>query len=86
MGIGAAPYFRIFNPVLQGEKFDPQGVYIRKWAPELKELPTPYIHKPWLAPTVILEESRIIPDVTYPNRIVDHNIRRERTLRAYKNL
>ena len=46
-GADAAPYFRIFNPVLQGEKFDPQGLYIRKWCPELSTLPDRLIHEPW---------------------------------------
>ena len=85
-GIDAAPYFRIFNPLLQGEKFDPQGAYIRKWIPELKKLPFPYIHKPWLASDHLLRESQIKLDITYPYPIVDHKIRREEALRAFKNL
>jgi deoxyribodipyrimidine photo-lyase len=48
-GADAAPYFRIFNPVLQGEKFDPQGVYVRRWVPELSKLSNSYIHQPWNA-------------------------------------
>lgn len=85
-GVDAAPYFRIFNPVLQGEKFDPQGTYIRQWVPELKKLPHPYIHKPWLAPSSLLKESQVKLDITYPHPLVDHKIRREKALKAYQNL
>ena len=53
-GADAAPYFRIFNPVLQGEKFDPQGAYVRKWVPELARLPDEFVHKPWEAPRLVL--------------------------------
>jgi len=49
-GVDAAPYFRIFNPILQGEKFDGQGVYVRRWIPELRNIPDKFVHKPWLAP------------------------------------
>lgn len=85
-GVDAAPYFRIFNPVLQGEKFDPNGDYLRKWLPELKNLPTSYIHTPWLAPPNVLRESQIKLDITYPTPIVDHTTRRKEALNAYKNL
>ena len=74
-GTDAAPYFRIFNPVLQSAKFDPHGQYIRKWVPELAHLPTDVIHAPW-------EKKADIRD--YPQPIIDHHAARERTLSAYK--
>ncbi|MBX9805542.1 MAG: DNA photolyase family protein [Alphaproteobacteria bacterium] len=85
-GVDAAPFFRIFNPVLQGEKFDPEGNYIRKWLPELKALPNSYIHKPWLAPSHILQYSSIQLNKTYPSPIVDHKLRRQKALMAFKHL
>ncbi|MDE2362474.1 MAG: deoxyribodipyrimidine photo-lyase [Hyphomicrobiales bacterium] len=76
-GADAAPYFRIFNPVLQGEKFDPKGEYVRKWAPELKDVPDKFIHRPWDAPT---------PPQSYPPPIVDHAMARARALAAFEKL
>jgi deoxyribodipyrimidine photo-lyase len=78
-GADAAPYFRIFNPVLQGEKFDPQGDYVRRWVPELASLPTDRIHRPWTA--AVLPSSDI-----YPARIVDHAAARDRALAAFRTL
>ncbi len=72
-GADAAPYFRIFNPVLQGQKFDPAGDYVRKWIPELAELPNDLIHTPWEAKNPVKE---------YPSPIVDHKKARERALAA----
>ncbi|MCP3867810.1 MAG: deoxyribodipyrimidine photo-lyase [Gammaproteobacteria bacterium] len=80
-GADAAPYFRIFNPVLQGEKFDPEGTYVRRWIPELKALPNRYIHKPWTAPQSL--QAGIAP---YPPPIVDLKASRERALAAYRQL
>jgi deoxyribodipyrimidine photo-lyase len=85
-GADAAPYFRIFNPVLQGEKFDPQGGYVRCWVPELAQLPSEFIHKPWLAPTDTLRAAGIELGRTYPAPIVDHGAARERALAAFKSL
>jgi deoxyribodipyrimidine photo-lyase len=76
-GADAAPYFRIFNPVLQGEKFDPDGDYVRKWCPELRDLPKAVIHRPWEHETGVK---------AYPARIVDHAAARERALLALKSL
>jgi len=76
-GADAAPYFRIFNPVLQSEKFDPDGKYIQRWVPELKGLAPPYIHKPWLAPTRPLD---------YPEPIVDHPTARREALAAFEQM
>ena len=58
-GADAAPYFRIFNPVLQGEKFDPEGAYVRKWVPELARLPDQFVHKPWEAPAPVLQAAGV---------------------------
>ncbi len=76
-GADAAPFFRIFNPVLQGEKFDPQGVYVRRFIPELKNCPDKYIHKPWDAPQ---------PPKNYPAPIVDLAAGRDRALSAFRAL
>ena len=70
-GADAAPYFRVFNPVLQGERFDPKGDYVRRWVPELAMLPTRYIHKPWEAPEEVLEASGVRLGVNYPRPLVD---------------
>ena len=56
-GADAAPYFRIFNPVTQGRKFDPDGDYVRRFVPELSELPNKYLHAPWEAPADVLEKA-----------------------------
>jgi len=70
-GADAAPYFRIFNPVRQGERFDNNGSYVRKWIPELQTLPDKWIHRPWETPIDILEQSHIDLGKTYPNPIID---------------
>ncbi len=85
-GIDASPYFRIFNPVTQGEKFDPKGCYVRTWAPELTALPDKYIHAPWRAPKDILERAGIALGHTYPQPIINHQRARERALAAYKSI
>ena len=82
-GADAAPYFRIFNPVLQGEKFDPSGVYIRRWIPELKDLPNRFIHKPWQAPIDTLQKANVSLGEIYPLPLVDHQEARNRALLAY---
>ena len=82
-GADAAPYFRIFNPVLQGNKFDPDGAYVREWVPELKKLPDKYIHSPWTASKEELFESGIIPGETYPHPIIDHSFARDRALSRF---
>ena len=83
-GADASPYFRIFNPFTQGEKFDPNGDYIRKYIPELSKLPKKYIHRPWEAPDHILDQADVKLGETYPKPIVDHKAARERALSAYK--
>lgn len=82
-GADAAPYFRIFNPVLQGEKFDPLGEYVKKWVPELESVKAKWVHKPWLAPS---GELGITLGKEYPHRLVDHNEARAFALSSYKAL
>ena len=85
-GVDAAPYFRIFNPVLQGEKFDKHGDYTRQYVPELTKMPDTYVHKPWLAPAHILKTSNIVLGKNYPLPIVDLDTSRKQALAAYHNL
>jgi deoxyribodipyrimidine photo-lyase len=85
-GADAAPYFRIFNPILQGEKFDPNGDYVRRWIPELARLPLKVIHKPWTAKAEQLAAARVRLGTTYPRPIVDHDKARSRALRNIKSL
>ncbi len=70
-GADAAPFFRIFNPVRQGERFDPDGDYVRQWVPELKRLPNKWIHQPWEAPPLVLHDADIRLGKNYPEPIVD---------------
>lgn len=85
-GTDAAPYFRIFNPVRQSEKFDPEGRYIRRWLPELSGLPDNDIHEPWKADGMTLELAGVKLDRDYPYPIVDHRETRERALAAYQDM
>lgn len=86
MGADAAPYFRIFNPVVQGEKFDPEGIYIRKYLPELKGLSNKFIHRPFEAPKDELKNAGVILGNNYPYPIVDHNQARLKALSLYTQL
>ncbi|SON55104.1 Deoxyribodipyrimidine photo-lyase [Hartmannibacter diazotrophicus] len=81
-GADAAPYFRIFNPILQGEKFDGDGHYVRRYVPEIAGLPDKYLHKPWTAPTSVLKDACITLGKDYPKPIVDHDKARKRALAA----
>jgi deoxyribodipyrimidine photo-lyase len=85
-GADAAPYFRVFNPILQGEKFDKSGDYVRRWVPELNNLPSNVIHQPWIASTAYLKAANIHLGVTYPNPVIDHNKARLRALNVFKHL
>lgn len=81
-GADAAPYFRIFNPVTQGRRFDPDGRYVREWLPEIAALPDTYLHAPWTAPEHVLAAAGIVLGDTYPHPMVDHHGARQRALAA----
>lgn len=85
-GADAAPYFRIFNPVLQGEKFDPNGDYVRKWVQELANLPNEHLHAPWEAPLEALNKAGVRLGKTYPQPLVVHAKAREQALAAYQQI
>jgi deoxyribodipyrimidine photo-lyase len=82
-GCDAQPYFRIFNPISQSEKFDPEGKFIRRYVPELAALPTTDLHAPWLAKPLALQAAEVVIGKTYPYPIVDHAEAREKTLERY---
>ena len=82
-GCDAQPWFRIFNPVTQSERFDPQGTFIRRWVPELRLLGGKAIHAPWKAKPVELERAKVVLGRDYPLPIVDHDVARERTLARF---
>jgi deoxyribodipyrimidine photo-lyase len=81
-GADAAPYFRIFNPILQGVKFDPEGSYVRRWVPELSRVPTEFLHEPWAAPSAVLAIAGVKLGVDYPQPIVNHGEARVAALAA----
>ena len=85
-GADAAPYFRVFNPVSQGEKFDPQGAYVRHWCPELAKLPEAWIHQPHAAPSDVLNAANLEIGRDYPSPIVRHSIAREAALEAFASV
>jgi len=85
-GADASPYFRIFNPITQGQKFDASTAYVRKWCPELKDVPDKYVHAPWQAPADILKEAGVTLGVTYPEPIIEHAAGRARALDAWETL
>ena len=81
-GADASPYFRIFSPMLQGAKFDADGDYVRKWVPELKNMPAKFIHQPWEAPYEVLKLAGVKLGEDYPKPVIDHKAGRERALAA----
>jgi deoxyribodipyrimidine photo-lyase len=83
-GTDAAPFYRIFNPVTQAEKFDPDGDYIRRWVPELSKLDPPAIFAPWRATPADLEKAGVRPGPDYPHPIVDHITARDRALARFQ--
>jgi deoxyribodipyrimidine photo-lyase len=83
-GADAAPYFRVFNPVLQGEKFDPEGAYVKRWVPELARLPSAWVHKPWEAPQKIFDAAGLKLGREYPSPQVDHKQARLEALKAFE--
>lgn len=85
-GADAAPYFRIFNPVSQAQKFDPQGAYVRRWVPELARLSDANVHQPWEAGALELDAAGVRLGRTYPHRIVDHGVARKAALDAFQSI
>jgi deoxyribodipyrimidine photo-lyase len=85
-GADAAPYFRIFNPVLQATKFDPDGTYVKKWLPALRGLPAPELHKVFELSPTRLHQAGVVLGATYPRPIVDHALARDAALEAYSRL
>ena len=85
-GADAAPYFRIFNPILQGEKFDKEGLYVKKWVPELNKVPNKFIHKPWEMEHKYQEAIKTIIGKDYPKPIVIHEKARAAALEAFQSL
>jgi deoxyribodipyrimidine photo-lyase len=83
-GADASPWFRIFNPISQGEKFDPDGAYVRRWVPELAKLADNYLHAPWTAPKDVMEKAGVKLGHSYPGPIVAHDQARQRALDALK--
>ncbi|MCX7357664.1 MAG: deoxyribodipyrimidine photo-lyase [Alphaproteobacteria bacterium] len=85
-GADASPYFRIFNPVTQGERYDADGAYVRRWVPELAKLSDELIHQPWIASEDVLAKAGVSLGKTYPEPIVDHTVVRARALAAFAAL
>ena len=85
-GADASPYFRIFNPILQGEKFDPNGEYVTKWCPELKNVPIEFLHKPWEMPEQMQNQINFKLGHSYPLPIVKHVEARNSALKAFQDL
>lgn len=85
-GVDSAPYFRIFNPTTQGKKFDAEGLYTKKYVPELKHLPNQYLFEPWRAPQKILSVAGVTLGKTYPEPIIDLKASRDAALKAYRLL
>ncbi len=83
-GVDAQPWFRVFNPIAQGERFDPKGTYVRTWVPELKHVHDSWIHCPWEAPPMELSRAGVVLGKTYPRPIVEHAFGRQRFLAAAK--
>lgn len=82
-GADASPYFRVFNPATQGDRFDPNGAYVRRWVPELERLDSRWLHRPWEAPVEALANAGVRLGATYPEPLIDHAVGRERALAAY---
>ncbi len=85
-GADAAPYFRVFNPVLQARRFDPDGAYVRRWVPEIAALPDRWLQAPWEAPAGALRAAGVVPGGNYPAPVIDHRAARQRALDAWASL
>jgi deoxyribodipyrimidine photo-lyase len=83
-GCDAQPYFRVFNPIAQGERYDAVGAYVRRWVPELRQLPNRFIHRPWEAPDEVRSTCGVHLGENYPQPVVEHRMARERFLRTAK--
>jgi deoxyribodipyrimidine photo-lyase len=81
-GVDAQPWFRVFNPVTQGERFDADGAYVRRWVPELAKMPSRFVHSPWQCPPLELRAAGVELGRTYPLPIIDHALARGRFLAA----
>jgi deoxyribodipyrimidine photo-lyase len=84
VGVDAQPFFRVFNPMLQSQRFDPNGQFIRAWLPELAHVPDQFIHEPWKMSTSDQQQSQCLIDRDYPAPIIDHRFARDRALRHYR--
>jgi len=85
VGADAQPYFRVFNPLLQSQRFDPKGSYIRRWVPELARVPDEFIHEPWLMPPQQQLKTNCVIGQTYPRRIVDHAVQKDKAIAMFKD-
>ena len=85
-GVDAAPYFRIFNPVAQGQRFDKGGAYVRRWLPELARLPAKWLHQPWEAPAPVLRQAGVVLGEDYPQPLVDLKAGRKRALQVWEQI
>ena len=85
-GTDAQPFFRIFNPILQGARFDPHGDYVKRWVSELGRVPEKYIHAQWQMPREVAREAHVEIGKDYPMPIVDHAIQRARALKMYRRM
>ena len=85
VGADAQPYFRVFNPLLQSQRFDPKGTYIRHWVPELARVPDEFIHEPWLLPPQQQLKTNCVIGQTYPKRIVDHAVQKDKAIAMFKD-
>jgi deoxyribodipyrimidine photo-lyase len=85
-GADAAPYFRIFNPITQGKKFDIDGEYTKKYVPELRDMPKKYLFNPWEAPDEVLKKANITLGVNYPKPIIDIKKSREKALESFRQI
>ena len=83
-GADGQPYFRVFNPCSQGERFDPQGAYVRRWCPELADLPERWIHRPFEAPEGVLAMAGVDLGGNYPTPVVDHGVERLVAMERFK--
>ncbi len=83
-GTDAAPYFRIMNPILQGQRYDPDGVFVKSMLPELSNVPAKFVHEPWMMPSELQREYRCIIGSDYPAPIVDHNEAREAAIKKFQ--